>query len=100
MLSMAEMARMVEWINKNKAIVPDMSRTNVARKIYSDLKLKVSQDAVKAAEEAVGITRNRGNAGSSGRKNHSQIIAKAVVDLYAQFDAQPPIDLIDISKGH
>lgn len=100
MLSMAEMARLVEWVGKNKTIVPDMSRTNVARKIHSEIKLKVSQDAVKAAEEAVGITRNRGNAGSSGRKNHSQIIARAVVDLYAQFDVKPPIDLVDISKGN
>jgi hypothetical protein len=100
MLSFSEMAKLTNWVTANRTRVEGMTRAEAVRAFKSETKVVVSHDALKAAEEAIGITRNRGNAGrDSARKDRSSIIARSIVTLYTKLGEAPPIELQDIAAG-
>lgn len=97
-LKQAEMIRVSTWINNNKNILLQHTRAEIQRRIKADTGIQASIDSIAAFEEAVGVTRNRGNAGG-GRKDRSSVIAKHLVKLYDSLELKYDTDLADIAAG-
>ena len=96
-LSVSDAIRVHNWVTSRKEEVANNTRQNVLRSIKADTGLDVSVSSLIEFEEAAGIERRRGAAGTPARKDRPSVIAKELVRVMESLGVVPSVELQDIA---
>ena len=97
-LSVSDVIKVSTWVASHRDEVANNSRSSVARSIKADLGLDISLPTLAEFEVEAGVSRIRGAAGTTGRKDRPHILAKELVRVMVDLGFVPSAELQDIAN--